>query len=427
MISIPNLSLFLYEIKCGLGSPSKVPSNPQLNKVCAARRSVNLTTGEVSYFDGKYINNNNIDTLGTTGKFVVGEDFARVQRRSTRFRLQATARRLLPKEQVAQCMHRCGQGGVVVNIAQSTGIASFSGVATCGSVWMCPVCSAKISNSRRNELNTLLGWARNMGYQALLLTLTARHGLDDSLADLLSGMKAAKKRFHQSAAWRACKSELIGHITATETTYGSSGWHVHFHMIVIVDCPSEDLALHKFDLIDDWLAALRPVKRRNTAQQQQQQQVNLEGNGHAFSIQGANAAGDYVGKWGAGEEVALTNTKKTRDGKGQTPWELLAAAEWDPASAALFVEYAKHFKGKQQLVWSVGFKAVLCIIEQTDKQVADAPDADWVQVAIVPKQVWQVIVRRGLQAELLHVAEQGGYEYIDAWLRALQLQIERGT
>lgn len=353
---------------------------------------INTNTGELV--------DSTITTLGTAAKSVHG-----AESRAARYALQATARRLLPDERVAQCMHRCGPGGVAINIAPATGLASFAGVVTCGSVWLCPVCSARISHHRRGELNTLLSWARRELYQVRLVTLTARHGSDDKLADLLRAMKGAKKRLHNSRAWHRLDDYVVGHVTATEVTHGVNGWHVHFHMLVIL---RDGLWLGGgLELDEVWLRALA--------------KEGLQGNGHAYSEQNGDAAGEYVAKWGAAEEIALGDQKVSKGGR--TAWQLLAAAATDDQAAMLFRDYASCFKGSRQLVWSVGLKKVVNILEKSDAELADEPeDNEVVEVARVPRALWRVVVRRNLQAELLSVAEEGGSLYVDIWLQALQLQ-----
>ena len=88
-------------------------------------------------------------------------------------------------------------------------IASTTGLQTCGSVWACPCCGARISETRRDEMNELLSWARAYGYKVMMLTLTARHGRDDDLSDLLDRMKDAKKRWARHRSYRRIKIRMI--------------------------------------------------------------------------------------------------------------------------------------------------------------------------------------------------------------------------
>ena len=88
-------------------------------------------------------------------------------------------------------------------------------------------------------------------------------------------------------------------------------------------------------LREPWLASLRAE--------------GLDGSGAAFQVQGATAAGNYVGKWGAAEELALSGKKSGR--AGRSPFQLLAdyADQNDARAGALFAEFAGVFKGRRQL------------------------------------------------------------------------------
>lgn len=230
--------------------------------------------------------------------------------------------------------------------------AMWSGLVTCSNVWGCPVCSARIADERRAELNALLSWSRSKGHSAAMLTLTHRHKRRDALAGNLEGMKNALKRFRQSKAWRALP--LVGNVVATEVTHGRNGWHVHFHLLLI--CKGGEAS------------ALEAVERVRPQYLGALEAEGLSGNNHAFQVQGASAVGEYLAKFGAAEELALSSQKQGRGGS-RTPWELLSdARDGDPQSAALFVEYALAFKGRRQLFWSRGLKALACIEDAVKAQ-----------------------------------------------------------
>ena len=148
----------------------------------------------------------------------------------------------------------------------------------------------------------------------------------------------------------------------------------------------------------------------------------LDGSGAAFQVQGATAAGNYVGKWGAAEELALSGKKSGR--AGRSPFQLLAdyADQNDARAGALFAEFAGVFKGRRQLVWSPGLKKLAGIDEVSDEQAAE----DAVRMAdeskhdervghFTPKG-WSVVRRH--RAALLKFAELAGAAGVDAVVQA---------
>lgn len=300
-------------------------------------------------------------SLDTTAKSVGRSDAEnpRKQGRNDRFRWQRHAAGLLGgKARVGLCRwsmvsRAAGVDVVTSSYAGAEGhYAHFEGLQTCGSVWDCPCCSARISNTRRDELNRLLSWARAQGHTVQMITLTARHGRADELSDLLDRMKEAKRRWAQHRAYRRLKVMIVGSVTATEVTGGGAhGWHPHFHIIIISSAPV-DLD----ELREPWLASLRAA--------------GLSGTGAGWRVQDASEAGRYVAKWGAAEEVALGARKKGRG--GMTPMQLLAAScdDEDKRAGALWREYSAAFRGRRQLVWSRGLKALAGVGEVGDEEAA---------------------------------------------------------
>ena len=286
--------------------------------------------------------------------------------------------------------------------------ASFDGVQRCGSVWHCPVCAKVISARRRDEMNTALSVVRAAGGWPVLMTLTARHGRRDALADLLDRMKRAWRRMKQRRDWKRFKADYSGlTITATEVTHGRRhGWHPHFHIIVIltgVESEAASVAL---------VEALRPAWMSAMAAE------GLDGNGAAFDVRGAGAAGDYVAKWGAAEELSFGDVKEARKGN-RTPLQLLdAATDGDAEARRLWAVYAAAFKGRNQLVWSPGLKAACGLGEVEDGEAAEDELADEPQEAFrIDGEEWR---HRGRyrRGHILTATERGGAEAGKAALRA---------
>jgi len=70
---------------------------------------------------------------------------------------------------------RASSGGVGLVFNDSTGVAGYSSVQSCGSVWVCPVCAAKVQARRSKELGDVLSWARREGHTVAMVTMTVRH------------------------------------------------------------------------------------------------------------------------------------------------------------------------------------------------------------------------------------------------------------
>lgn len=150
--------------------------------------------------------------LGTTGSSS-GNEFDHLSARERRFELRRKARRYVDREQVPY--FRIGETGARVQdgtrargdkylacgkrlraTADSVSIrwggegtrAGYGDLQTCGSVHSCPVCAAKISQERNDELRSVLDWARREQHTLAMITLTVRHKQTDELRLLLNAI-----------------------------------------------------------------------------------------------------------------------------------------------------------------------------------------------------------------------------------------------
>ena len=300
-------------------------------------------------------------------------------------------------KRLSHCGYVARQFEVTLERKSETGKAGFDGLKTCASVWCCPCCSPRISARRKDELDVLLAGARSAGLAVVMLTLTARHDRHMRLAPFLDALKEAKRRLRQRREWRGLKPVFVGSSTATEVTHGRNGWHPHFHEILVLDCPPADALACIEGLRAAWLACL--------------QGAGLSGNEAAFQVQSAQAAGAYVAKFGAAEELALQGEKRGRNGS-RGPWQLLDdARDGDARAAAIWTEYALAFRGRRQLVWSPGLKARFGVAEVPDDEAAsevDAapPAAEVLRAWAGAGDAWRSARRR--RVALVHAAQVGG-------------------
>jgi len=339
------------------------------------------------------------EALGKNVKSV--DQNGRLERNTARFAAKWSAANLLQghDDKLAARLSHCGYVARAFDVSlqrnDATGAAGFDGLKTCASVWCCPCCSPRISGKRKDELDQLLAGARAENLAVVMLTLTARHDRRMKLAPFLDALKSAKKRMRQRREWRALKPVFVGSVTATEVTHGRNGWHPHFHEIMVLDCSPDEALAHIEGLRGCWLASLAAF--------------GLSGEKAAFQVQPAQAAGQYIAKFGAAEELALQGSKRGRNGS-RGPWQLLDdARDGDAQAAAIWIEYALAFRGRRQLMWSPRLKARFGVAETSDDEAAaevePAPAPKVLRAWIGSSEAWRSARRR--RVALVHAAETG--------------------
>jgi hypothetical protein len=106
------------------------------------------------------------------------------------------------------------------------------GLTTCGSVWTCPVCSAKILTHRKYEVDEAISAWMNQGGYFILETLTLCHRLGDTVAKQRDALKVELEAItNWSFSESHKKAGQFGYLQVTEVTYGKNGFHLHFHVL----------------------------------------------------------------------------------------------------------------------------------------------------------------------------------------------------
>ncbi|WP_147310522.1 MULTISPECIES: protein rep [Cupriavidus] len=337
--------------------------------------------------------------------------------RWARFATQAVSRRLLPEFRVHNCLRVRSKGReiqVVQSIEYKT--ASYKGLQTCGSVWVCPVCAAKISERRRVELQAAVALHQAQGGQVLLMTLTTPHGRHDDLAKVLDRQAKALKSFNAGRAAQALFDDMgcIGQIRALEVTHGrkravNNGWHPHYHILLFVRS-GVDLEAFQGRLFERWRDAC--VKAGLKAPSEE----------HGVRLDDGSKAASYASKWGLESEMTKGHIKVAKD--GETPFDFLRAylEDQDKQAAALFVEFATVFKGKRQLHWSRGLKKRFGIGEASDEEVAAKQDDQAVLLGSISLEQWRAVLRHEGRAIVLELAEKQGWEAVQSYLNSISVR-----
>ncbi len=364
-------------------------------------------------------------TIGTTGKTPI-RVFPGGSPSQRRYKLQEAAVKLVPHERVARCFRylRAGESQVEVLHAACEGRAFYGKLEVCGSVWLCPVCSARVAEARRKELDEGVRACEAGGGSVLHLTLTVQHSRQDDLALLLYRFARAWDGLNTHRAFKDKKASgkrratvgimgrygIMGFVRAQEVTHGQNGWHPHYHLLLFLSRPLTAPRLASLE------AELRVLWASSAAKEK------LSMNDHGLTLRrGAGAAAGYVAKWGLGAELAKSHVKTGRLGS-VTPWDLLRAyAGGDVRSGFLWREYAAAFKGKRQLFWSHNMRALLGLEEEVSDAVAAAalPRAavhlGWITLAD-----WFLVLRHGKRGDLLDLAGGGDFDVCREFLAGLR-------
>lgn len=372
-----------------------------------------LMCGHEAVEDGRY--------LVLLTKFVSAQEKSP---RSALFALKATVAKLLPENRVAICYHHRLPNIETVNLwfSPEAKRAYYRGLMKCGQGWICPVCAQRLAIIRRNALRLAIDNTRSQ-FVPLMVTYTSAHHNGQPLREVLSRMGEAYRRMRRLRLWRTYKEEymIAGETRATEITYGSNGWHPHFHVIVWLDIAILEVIRDELDRMD--LRSLGAALGRHLTPLWIDclQAVGAVGaEGIALNVKTTtDSLTDYVTKagtvlpadgrkWGLAEETALGQLKHGRQ-DGKTPWELLIEAFTEyKISGDLFIEYAKATKGKSALQWTPGMKKLCGIdLDETAAIMAEPQEYDEILLAEFTVEQWREIVEAGAVGEVLDIASRG--------------------
>jgi hypothetical protein len=337
--------------------------------------------------------------------------------------LQDTARRLLPEEvRLHSCLrfrHALAET-VDIRFSEEYQRAFYAGLQTCGSVWQCPICAAKISERRRGEVSQALDTCLREGGRAFLVTLTVSHGVGDDLRRVLSQVREARAKWRKGKMWDKWMRRLgfIGSIRSLENTHGANGFHPHTHELFLLSADPDEADVIEFER---WASA----KWRRCVEQ-----VGGWANEHGFNLQRDMSDATYLDKdaeWNFSHEVTKSNLKNSHSKSGRSMNRLLhEAAEGDHEAGRLWAIYAKTFKGQRHIVWSDGLKKrYLPDVEQlSDEEAAQVAEDDATQLlASLEGSEFQKVVRLGLRGEVLDLAGQGDAFLLREYLAVLDVDV----
>ena len=355
--------------------------------------------------------------------------------RAAMFALQAVARELLGDSRMKICYrYRIPDRDVEIWHSRERKTAYYQGLMKCGLQWVCPLCSARISEKRRISLREALDNCR-AEFVPVMASYTVQHNAGDRLASLLNGMLSAYRKMRGTRFWRTLKEEymIFGECRALEITHGENGWHPHFHVLMflrteilpymkngnVYDLEGYLYEPLRIQLTSEWIGALG--KHNLNAQ-----------DGPGLHVRGDfSTIDDYLTKmgtclpkqikrWGVAEELTKSNRKTALAGSVNVWDMLLLHYAGVPLYGALFVEYFRATSGKSGMQWTPGMLKALQVTQQSDDELlaADQEPGDTLLLALSSDQ-WRQVLDAGAAGALLDAAASGDYAQVDTFLGKL--------
>ena len=325
---------------------------------------------------------------GKPGVDVVAEKRAETAaaRRTARWEVQG----VLWRESTLPRVRRCGRQVYApsgrVGVRQSDGSEGYAGLMSCGSVWACPRCNARIMATRRLELGVAMAVALGQGLHVVFGTITLRHKRGQSLAKLWKALSDGQRGVTNATRVKRLRKQLgrVGYVRATEVTHGSSGWHPHIHTLMFFDKPVSQKELDELRdaEFDVWVRQCKkfglgkPLKKRYELKKVFDPSNALSDyftkGVYELDDEGNVPKGRTTSVENVSFELTSSLTKKGR-AKNRTHWKILQDAietgdadDWD-----LWWEFEAASKGKRSLLWSNGLKKLLRVEERDDQDIVD--------------------------------------------------------
>ena len=305
---------------------------------------------------------------------------------------------------VSSCMKAISHQVEVVRTGEAY---HFHGVMACGSIWLCPVCASKITETRRQELRDAL----NSGLYPVLVSVTLSHQRGDSLDNLLDMLNSSLRKLKAGRWWQAFKKRygISAYVSSLEFTYSKdNGFHPHKHIIFFLESGAIDKQEFRQELVERYTALISRAGGYASIF-------------HAVDMQfGAGYAGNYISKWGVVEELTKSNLKKAKEGS-YSVWELAELGSKEAWAREAFKEYAYATQGKKAITFSHGARAVLGLeAEKSDAEIAQKEAKESEVLAVIPRDVWKVVLLLNLQASILIIASFGKKDLLLEYLKEIE-------
>lgn len=337
-----------------------------------------------------------------TPKILVDADSLREERFSLLNRIQAVLRD--NKFRVSRC-HRFSTAGASVFYSPKFNRTHLANVVTCGSVWICPVCSTKIISKRAQVLEEMINHHLHKDGCLYFVTLTTPHSITLALTDSLACWKRALTSFHAHRTFKdfSIVNNVCGHVRSLEITFSKiNGWHVHCHYLFFTKFKND--FINAFSCLTPLWIKLAKASGFD------------EPNHKSIHVRNAdNGGAEYLAKWGAHDELLKSNFKKSRSSSSYTPFQLINSAfqsrfiEYAYATTAAkdgikrgmsFIAFSRSLK---KYLSSIGFSYV----EKTDEELVNEIENKSAFVTSIPPEKLKYLAMNNMLNSYLISAKHG--------------------
>ena len=233
------------------------------------------------------------------------------------------------------------------------------GLTTCGSVWTCPVCSAKILTHRKHAVDeAITAWANQGGY-FILETLTLSHRLGDTIRDQRDALKLGWEAIsHGSFSENHKKAGQVGYLKVTDVTYGKNGFHLHLHVLRFMkgNLPEASASKWMTKIFRKWQKSISSAGFKSPKE-----------SGHHFErVYDHQRLKGYFTK-------GFDNPGTT---ESNSVWNVLTAAIANPKSTSTFIwrSWESESQGMRQMTWSRNLRKSLGLGQALDdEEINDLP------------------------------------------------------
>lgn len=292
------------------------------------------------------------------------------------------------------------------------GEAGFGGIITCGSVWACAVCSARIRQRRAEAVEDRARRWLAAGHGLLFVTLTRSHSMDDDLVDLLASVTDAWASVQRHRAFKRAASAAgyVGPLRATEITHGYNGWHPHLHLLLWLEKPLSRKAARAFEdaIAVLWLGQVDASREHGVKAVRVGSQLRDADAMAAYLTKLQDGYdGKPAGRWSAASEMLRGDLKKGRS-RHLTPFQIAErAALGDKRAAALWRHYEAATKGRRCIQWGQKLAARLKVDHESD-DASEVTSVEGVVVVELTRHEWNLVRGYSAEARLLDMVEREG-------------------